>query len=356
MKIRKINRRAFLKTSLAMPLIAGAASLSLPRRSSAATELRLLTWEGYAEDAWVKDFEAANNVTVSKTYVGSNDEYMAKLAAGGSGYDLVVIVSSLAQRAIKANFVEAVDPSLIPNIAQLYDRLQRATFDVDGSKLYCVPTFLAISPVTVNAEAIPTGDDFGLLFDPQYKGKIAMWDDVSTIGDVASYMGLDNIWDLPDKDLDAVKAKLLDQKPLIRTYWSQAGEAIDLFTNKEIVATNSWSYITTTLKSQGFPARDFVQARPVGAVDSHFIVKGSSHREIAHKFIDHIIDARSQAKIAEVTGYTPTNPHSKEFMAPDVWKNLNLDQGMTILAKMQFWEDIPRRNKYLEVFNEVKAG
>ncbi|MGH6879828.1 MAG: ABC transporter substrate-binding protein [Hypericibacter sp.] len=357
MTMRRINRRAFIKHSLALPLIAGAASMAAPlRKASAATELRLLTWEGYAEDAWVKDFEAANNVTVAKTYVGSNDEYMAKLAAGGNGYDLVVIVSSLAQRAIKAGFVEAIDPSLIPNIGQLYDRLQRATFDVDGSKLYGVPTFLAISPVTVNAEVIPTGDDFGLLFDEKYKGKLAMWDDVSTIGDVASYMGYENIWDLPDKDLDAVKAKLLAQKPLIRTYWSQAGEAIDLFTNREIVGTNSWSYITATLKTQGFPIREFVPARPVGAVDSHFVVKGTPNREIAHKFIDHIISAQAQAKIAEVTGYTPTNPHSKEFMAPDVWKNLNLDQGLAILSKLQFWEDIPRRNKYLEVLNEVKAG
>src|SRR5215475_12681856 len=83
-----MERRKFLKTG-ALAGLGVAAGLSFANRAVAAGELRLLTWEGYAEDAWVKDFEQANGVGVTKTYVGSNDEYMAKLAAGGGDYDLV---------------------------------------------------------------------------------------------------------------------------------------------------------------------------------------------------------------------------------------------------------------------------
>ncbi|TIY02356.1 MAG: hypothetical protein E5V22_18490, partial [Mesorhizobium sp.] len=66
-------------------------------------------------------------------------------------------------------------------------------------------------------------------------------------------MGIEDLWNMTDEQLEAVKQKLIEQKPLVRTYWSQAGEAIDLFMIKEIVASNSWSYITATLKSQGLP-------------------------------------------------------------------------------------------------------
>lgn len=350
-----MKRRIFLKSTASLAL-AGAVSGLLPARAGAAEELRLLTWEGYADDSWVKDFEAANGVTVSKTYVGSNDEYMAKLAAGGGDYDLVVMVSSLAKRAIDAGFVEALDPLLIPNLQHLFPRLQALDFlDVDG-KLYGAPTFIAVSPVTVDADTIPEGEDFGILFDPRYSGKVAMWDDVSTIGDVANWMGYENIWTLDDVQLDAVKARLIGQKPLIRTYWSQAGEAIDLFKNKEIVATNSWSYITSALKGDGFPARDFYSRPPLAALDSHFVVKGSARRELAHKFIDHILSAKSQGSIADVTGYTPTNPASKAHMRPETWMALRMDDAAAMMDSIRFWEDIPRRARYVEILNEIKSA
>lgn len=350
-----MKRREFLKTSTALG-IGAAASMTLANSAAAADELRLLTWEGYAEDAWVKDFEQANGITVTRTYVGSNDEYMAKLAAGGGDYDLVVIVSSLARRAMDAGFVEPLDPALIPNLDLLYPRLKTVDFISKDNQVYGAPTFLAIGPITVNAEVIPEGNDFGLLFDKKYAGKIAMWDDVSTLGDVANWMGIDDIWNMTDEQLAAVKQKLIEQKPLVRTYWSQAGEAIDLFMNKEIVASNSWSYITTTLKSRGLPVRDFVSSPPIGAIDSHFIVKGTPRRELANKFINHVLSPASQGAIADLTGYTPTIPSSKEHMKPETWTALNMDNVGQVMDKMKFWEDIPRRGLYLEVLNEVKAA
>ncbi|MCF6115123.1 MAG: hypothetical protein EOS23_13300 [Mesorhizobium sp.] len=89
-------------------------------------------------------------------------------------------------------------------------------------------------------------------------------------------MGIEDLWNMTDEQLEAVKQKLIEQKPLVRTYWSQAGEAIDLFMIKEIVASNSWSYITATLKSQGLPVREFAGSPPIGWIDSHFIVKGDT--------------------------------------------------------------------------------
>lgn len=345
-----------MRRSLAAAAAAVLAAASVQPASAGGQELRLLTWEGYAEDAWVKPFEEKYGATVSKTYVGSNDEYMAKLAAGGGDYDLVVIVSSLAQDAIDAGFVEPLDLSLIPNFNELYPQIRALPFIQKDGKVYGAPTFMGITPITVNAEVIPDRTDFDLLFDPQYAGKITMWDDVSTIGDVAASMGYDDIWNLTDEQLEAVKAKLIAQKKLIRKYWSQAGEAIELFIAGEVVATNSWNYITTALQAQNFPAREFIPEHPLGFVDSHFLVKGSANADLANRFIDHIIGAESQARIAEVSGYLITNPESKRYMDPAVWARLRLDQGPALLDKVKWWERIPRRAKYLEVLNEVKAA
>ncbi len=324
--------------------------------SAACTEINVLSWEGYVNDAWVTPFEEETGIEVIRTYVGSNDEYMAKLAAGGTEYDTVTIVSSLAERAIGAGFVQPLDQSKLPHLAQIFEGFRNLDFIQKEGELYGVPTYWGTQPVTVNADAIPEGDDFGILFDPQYEGRIGMWQDVTTIADVASYMGYDNLWTLSDEELEAVKQKMIEQKPLVRTYWSQAGEAIELFASGEIVASNSWNYITEALRAEGVNVREFVPETPLGWLDSNFVVSSSECVDEAHSFIDYLISPKAQAAIGEASGYTVTNPQSREFMDSEVWERLYMDEGPDVIDRIVFWQDIPRRGRYLEILNEVKAA
>ncbi len=337
-------------------VLAAASLFAVATAPLAAEELRVLTWQGYADDSWLKSFEEAEGVTVSRTYVGSNDEYMAKLAAGGGDYDVTVIVSSLAQTAIKAGLVEPIDVEKISHLKDLPEAYKKLAFNEADGQVYGICTFWGTQPVTVSAKAIPEGGDYGTLFDKKYAGKIAMWDDVSTLGEVASYLGYDNIWTLSDEQLDAVKKKMIEQKPLLRKYWTTPGEIISLFGTGEVVAANSWNYITQEAKAQGIDVRDFNPTPPIGWIDSHFIVKNTKHRELAHKFIDHLTSPKVQALIGEKTGYSVCNPKSKEFMKAEVWDRLYMDEGIGMLNQMKFWEEIPRRSKYLEILNEVKAA
>ena len=158
-----------LKLSVGLT-VAGWVILASHDAYAACNELSVLTWEGYADDIWIKPFEQKTGVSVARTYVGSNDEYMAKLAAGGGGYDVVVIVSSLSKRAIDSGFVEPLDLSKIPNFQQLFEQFKTVDFNRKGDEVYGVPTFWGTSPVTVNAEVIPEGNDFGILFDPEVQG------------------------------------------------------------------------------------------------------------------------------------------------------------------------------------------
>lgn len=350
--LRRTALRLLLATVAVVVALVGLAS----DKAASAEELRLLTWEGYAEDAWIKPFEEKFGVTVSKTYVASNDEYMAKLAAGGGDYDVVVIVSSLAKVAIDAGFVQPLDMNIVTTFKELYPSFQQLPFIAKDGKIYGAPTFMGVTPITVNAKVIPDRTDFDVLFDPQFAGKISMWDDVSTIGDVASTMGYDDIWNLTDEQLDAVKGKMIDQKKLIRKYWQQAGEIIELFQSGEVVATNSWNYVTNALLAANFPAREFIPEHPLGFIDSHFVVSGSKNVKLANEFVNHIIGAEPQAKIGEISGYNVTNPRAEKLMNPDAWKKIADKQNPDLLAKVKWWERIARRAKYLEILNEVKAA
>lgn len=339
---------------LTMPAALSALLLGMAG-TAAAQELNILTWEGLAEDQWIDRFEEEYGVTVTPTYVGSNDEYMAALAAGDARYDTVVIVSSLAQPAIKAGFVEPLDLSKISNFEAISPEFRAIDFLRDGETQYGVPTFWDIQPVTYNADVVDSCS-FDVLFDPAYKGKIAMWDDVSTLGDVASHMELENIWNLSDEDLEKVKAKMIEQKPLIRRYWSTGGEIIELMASGEVVATNSWSYVTQALKAEGVNAAQCAPARPTAWLDSHFIVKGSDNVELAHEFINFMLRADVLADLYTATGFGVTVRAIDEHLEEGALAGSVMAEDPAFVDTLTFWQEIPRRSRYLEVWNEVKAA
>lgn len=350
MKGMDICKRALINSAAAVTLFAAGGAGALE-----AQDLRILTWEGLAEDTWISRFEEQHGVTVSPTYVGSNDEYMAALAAGDSRYDTVVIVSSLAQPAIQAGFVEPLDLELVPNLEKVFPEFRRADFLRDGDQQYGAPTFWDIQPVTYNADVV-SDCSFDVLFDEQYRGKIAMWDDVSTIGDVASYMGFDDIWNLSDDELEQVKNKMIEQKPLVRRYWSTGGEIIELMASGEVVATNSWSYVTQALRDEGINAAQCAPERPTAWLDSHFIVSGSDNMELAHAFVNFMLDPEVLAEAFQATGFGITVPEAADHLPEGAFEGSVMEEDAEFRRTISFWQEIPRRSRYLEVWNEVKAA
>lgn len=327
--------------------------ISSPAHSAERT-LRILTWEGLADNTWVKPFEKKHNVEILRTYVGSNDEYMAKLAAGNTQYDMVVIVSSLAQPAIKAGFVEPLNLEKIPNFDNVYPPFQKLDFLQKDSKQYGVPNDWDILPVTVNADVVD-GCAYDVLFDPRYKGRIAMWDDVATLGTVAANMGFDDVWSLSDEELAKVKQKLLEQKPLIRTYWSTGGEITQLFATGEVVASLSWSYVTEQLQEQGMNVRQCAPERPTAFLDANFIVAGTNHRDLVHKFLNYLVSAKVQAQVYKSSGFGVVNAKVKQHLPEDVFEDSLMSRSDEFRQDISFWEEIPNRGEYLQVWNEIKA-
>jgi len=86
------------------------------------------------------------------------------------------------------------------------------------------------------------------------------------------------------------------------------------------------------------------------------ITSGSEQKELAHRFLEYMVDAKTQKKVTDVTGYTPANPSAAQFMTAQEVKNLHLDDVDNYQKRIYFWQNVPRRSKYNEIWNEVKAA
>ena len=354
-----MRMRRFLMT------IAGAAALlGLGSCVNKTPTLNLLVWEGYADPSFVHAFEEQNHCKVSASYMGSSDELVAKLRGGSAGnYDIISPSSDVATSLAAAGLAQALDLTKLTSYSQLSPQLTSLPLVRSGGQVYGVPFMWGPNPMIYDSTAFPQPpDSWNALWDAKYQGKISVWDDLSTVYMAAQVLGYDKpdptqLYNLSDEQLDAVKKKLLELKPNIRKMWSTGGELTNLFQNHEVVAAMGWPLMTNQLRKINFPVGETIpKENTTGWIDHLMITSASDNKELAYKFLEYMIEARTQEKIAGVTGYTPANPLAAQFMTPEEVKNLHLDDVDNYQKRIYFWQNVPRRAKYNEIWNEVKAA
>ena len=325
--------------------------------------LNLLVWEGYADPAFVKGFEEQNHCKVSASYMGSSDELVAKLRGGSAGnYDVISPSSDVATMIATSGLAAPLDLAKLPSYGQLSPQLTSLPLVRVKDAVYGVPFMWGPDPMIYDTTAFPQPpESWNILWEPKLKGKVSVWDDLSTVYMAAQVLGYDkpdpsHLYNLSDEELDAVKKKLLALKPNVRKMWSTGGELTNLFQNHEVVIAMGWPLMTNQLRKSNFPVGETIpKENTTGWIDHLMITAGSENKDLAYKFLEFMIEAQTQKKVTDVTGYTPANPRAAQFMTPEEQKNLHLDDVDNYQKRLYFWQNVPRRARYNEVWNEVKA-
>ena len=326
--------------------------------------LNLLVWEGYADPSFVRAFEEQCHCKVTASYMGSSDELVAKLRGGSAGnYDVISPSSDVATSISAAGLAAPLDLSKFPTYNQLSPQLTSLPLVRVKGQIFGVPFVWGPNPILYDTSALPQPpDSWNLFWDPKYRGKVSVWDELSTVYMAAQVLGFDkpdptHLYNLSDQELDAVKKKLLELKPNLRKMWSTGGELTNLFRNHEVVLAMGWPLMTNQLRKLNFPIGETIpKENTTGWIDHLMVTAGSENKELAYTFLEYMIEAQNQKKVADVTGYTPANPQAGQYMSPEQVKSLHLDDVDNYQRHIYFWQDVPRRAKYVEIWNEVKAA
>jgi len=348
-----------MKTKLEVALCSLVIVIAAASTKAAAGELSFLGWEGYADQSFVADFEKESGCQVSATYVGSNDDFAPKLAAGGGVYDIASVSADATGVLVAAGLVEPIDVSKVERFEEIYPLFRNATgINIDG-KVWGVPLTWGSIPLMYRTDKISDApDSYAALWNPEYKGRIALWDDKSAIYNTARLLGYDNVYDLSDEQLDAVKKKLIAQKPLLRKYWTTAGELVNLYASGEVWISNTWGgFQVAELQKQGIPVKEFLpKEKADGWVDNWQIVKGTPNADCAYKYINFMLSPRGQCGVSAVTGYSAANPvAAKECMSPEEFKAKHQDD-IGYVNSLVMWETPDRLDAYTNTWNAVKAA
>ncbi len=289
------------------PLFAGAA----PAR--AGDTLRALTWESYAPPALIEAFAAETGCTIEPTYVTDNDQIIARMAAGGGGYDVVSPAADVGQLLIGMGVIAPLDQGRLSNFAAIPGALRAHPAVRSGGGLWSVPVAWGAVPLMYRTDKFETPPRSAkVLFDAQYKGKVAIQNSPTSLYLAARVMWGANayVYDMTDAQLEAVKQSLRAQKPLLRGYWSSARELITLYADDEVWVSDTWGgYQVRALQERGIPVAEVLpEEKADGWQDVWAIVEGTDALDCAYAWLDFATGAAAQCALVRATGYAPANP------------------------------------------------
>ena len=341
-----------------------AAAVLLGGCKKPAPTLSLLVWEGYADPSFLHQFEESCHCKVTAAYMGSSDELVAKLRGGAaSNYDVISPSSDVATTLARSGLIAPLDLARIPNYSQISPSLTSLPLVKNDGKTFGVPLVWGPNPLLYDTTYFSRApESWSELWDPKLKEKISVWDDLSTLYMAAQVLGFDKpdpnaIYNLSNAQLEQVRQKLLALKPNIRKLWTTGGELTNLFQNHEIIAAMGWPLMTNQLRKIGYPIGETIPREgTTGWIDHLMITSSSENKELAYQFINYMIAAQTQKQLSDVTGYTPANAQAAALMTKEQQHNLHLDDVSDYQKKIIFWQDVPRRAKYTEVWNSVKAA
>jgi spermidine/putrescine-binding protein len=172
--------RCFFGCVVIIPVLLGScdrADLSAGgSQSDSVPVLHYFTWSDYVGLEILAEFERREHAKVVVDVFSSNEELLAKLQSGATGYVVAVPSVFLVGIAKQLGLLEELDHALIPNAARLDTHLQRLPFDPE--QRYSVPYLWGTVGIGYDSSVITTPpDSWSILWDPRYKGRISMLND-----------------------------------------------------------------------------------------------------------------------------------------------------------------------------------
>ncbi|WP_095146374.1 PotD/PotF family extracellular solute-binding protein [Pseudomonas sp. Irchel s3b6] len=296
-----ISRREFLgRTGLGIAAAVVASNLpGLLTSTAEAAEstklgdrLSLATWPNYHSQENLDAFAKTTGARVSMSVFGSNEEMLAKLQAGGSGWDVLVPTNYTISTYVGLGLIEPLDLSRIPNFdAAAFQQKFMAQGTVDG-KVYAVPKNWGTTGMLYDSGKLKDGPtswkQFWEAAQGPASGRVMVHDyQLTAIGNALKSFGY-SFNSLDPKELAEAEKLLIQVKPHLFAINSDIQPSMR---SGDAWLAMCWTGDASQLHRDN-PQMQFELGKEGGELWSDFfaIPKSSEHKDAAYAFINYLMD------------------------------------------------------------------
>jgi spermidine/putrescine transport system substrate-binding protein len=323
-----------------------------------AKELHVYNWSEYIDPEIYSDFEAEFGVKVIEDTFASNEDLLAKLQAGATGYDLIVPSDYMVAIMRELDLLSPLNYDNIPNFKNIDDRFRNPPYDPDNK--YSVPYQWGTTGIGYDTNVFDEApDSWGYLFDPEmaapYAGKMSMLNDSrEAIGAALKYLGY-SLNSTDENQLEEAKQILIRQKQWVSTYDSEGFE--DLLAAGETELAHGWSgdFFQAAVEA---PQVWYTIPKEGGVLwtDNLAIPKTAASQYTAEVFINYLLRPEVGAKITNYTWYASPNKAAEEFIDPDILGEPAIYPPPEVMDRLEFIRDVGEATAlYDRIWTEIKT-
>jgi spermidine/putrescine transport system substrate-binding protein len=355
-----VGRRAAIQGAAAAGL-AWATTSFLSRPSSAAQDLLVFDFTGYDVPDLHQPYIRKYGASPTFALYGDGDEAFLKLQ-GGFRADLVHPGAFDAGRFRDAGLLQPWDTARLSNWPDVYPILANTAGAVHDGKQWMIPADWGINSVLYRTDLVDIEEEsWTLLWDKRYAGKLAYGTEMyPAIGGAALALGIANPFQATDEEFDRIRAKLAEQRPLLRFYWSDPTELEQAVASGEVVAAWAWSASYSMLKAQGVPVKYMQPKEGVSSWVGGFLrlKDAPGNEQNAYDFVDAWLAPETGKWMIENYGYGHTNRKAFDLVDPAVVADKGLGLPDKILANSLPNQEMSLglRERYVRMYEEVRAG
>jgi spermidine/putrescine transport system substrate-binding protein len=331
------------------PAESSAEEASGSAESGLASELSVYNWADYIDEELLTQYEQEYGVKIVYDTFASNEDLLAKLQAGATGYDVIFPSDYMVAQMIELNMLAEIDKSQIPNLSNMNPFFLDAPYDPGNQ--HCVPYQWGTTGIAyqtaVFGDNIPTS--WSYLFDPDMAQQWAeagginlLNDQRELIGAALKYLGY-SINDTDEAHLEEAKNLLLAVKPYVKTFNSEDYDD-SLLIPGEVVISHAWSgdgakaYWDTYDEETETSEWGYVIPEEGGFVwqDNICIPATSEKKATAEHFMNFLLEAENGAAITNYTYYASPNEASREFIVEEILEDPGIYPSQETLDKLEW--------------------
>jgi spermidine/putrescine transport system substrate-binding protein len=339
-----MKRRTFLLGSAAV-----AACSRGPR-------LNVYNWSDYVAPETIPDFEQETGIFVRYGTYESNQEMLAKVMSGNSGWDVVFPSTEFVQPMRDMGLLAPLRTEWLPNLDALDATFRHPPWDPDLR--WSVPYMWGVTGIVYQVNLDPQPCSWRDLWNPRLAGKVTMLDDSIEVFGVCLKMLGDSLNSADPGQLRSAQKEAIEQKRLLRAYLN--AEVRDQLVAGDVAAAQAWA-ITAAQAIQAapeklafaFPSEGFARF-----ADTMAILRESRRQEAAHRFINYLLRPAVSARIATAMQTATANGAAHALLPPALRDNPVLYPSAEILARGEWFEPQSAASQRLRdrLWTEIKSS
>lgn len=324
-----------------------------------AAELNFASWGGAYQNAiretWLKPFSKETGIKVNEDTEPQVAKIRAMIDTKTVAWDVVTENSARLARGIKLGVFEKITPQMVDE-----------KHVIPGARNdYGVPSEIFSTVIGFSTKAFPAGKPQPTTFADfwnvtKFPGKRTIQDEPSTVIEAA--LIADGV---PPADVykvlstpagvDRAMKQIEKIKPYVAVWWKNGAEPVNALGSGEVVMALGWNGRFQAGMDSGLPIQ-MAWDNAVAQVGYFALVKGAPNRDAGIKFLNFMIQPKTQAEFSKHIAYGPTTQDALPLIdnarlqrLPSTPERLKA----TVFLDSEFWEK--NGAALTERYNQVRA-